>query len=718
MGITHTASSEKAAANGALPALHRWTPCHCALHSDRRLTIREPNLCLDVAFDLRSAFNVQVVTLEKTAASELSCLQLRMGDGILEFRAPLSELDGGAVLIRWRQTLEEMLMLSMAPTLRGWLYDVSQLQYEAAVALTHCPRVYFDLNSRSQLRTLTETRGPSCSHIGVIELSDLHGIELLYLPEEKEHGKLAGPTQVLKITDMEQTRLLACDSSEDAVVWAKELQTAHRSALITLVQYTGLILIDGWLEYQGDEDEWASGFFVLTIGNGLQCFDEVVNDPSRAMPIESIPISQVTGAVRSKGIDYYDWCIDVRTDNNDYIRVRPPRQAEMTRWLATINLYCTPPPKPRPERPRRCNAESETAAARARALHKSASSGNFRPPPAEQLFDGSLLPATRPHPPRKDSRESLGDMRRAELAAYRSPLLLQAARDHAGAFARDDYLFPPSTVRHFASWSPATSQLPQNWLQSELSSGAVELVQQKRRSLSFSRRGKNTAASLFAPSSAEPKAAPTPRGGRLTSAKSVPAPKPSAASLFSAPEALAPAPAPEASRMVLRRPSFSRNKGRGIPALATADSTSVSVQSSASSQQGQITAAKTLSPKSESSESVGRPQPFRAVRALSFTRRPRKNESPQITRGSSMPGPMPEQADAPLYVVPPGSTKSECGSATETHTSSSSSSEYTASNPVSLTGSRVVSRQNSFGRRMVRRAASFTSRAVRVPRDD
>ena len=57
--------------------------------------------------------------------------------------------------------------------------------------------------------------------------------------------------------------------------------------------------------------------------------------------------------MRSKGIDYYDWCMDIRTTDNDYIRVRPPRQAEMTRWLATLNLYCAPAAKRNPNRPRR-----------------------------------------------------------------------------------------------------------------------------------------------------------------------------------------------------------------------------------------------------------------------------------------------------------------------------------------------------------------------------
>ena len=79
---------------------------------------------------------------------------------------------------------------------------------------------------------------------------------------------------------------------------------------------------------------------MLTIGAGLQCFETSVTDPSNHTH-RNDSNSQITGAVRSKGIDYYDWCIDIRTTDNDYIRVRPPRQAEMTRWLATLNLYCT-----------------------------------------------------------------------------------------------------------------------------------------------------------------------------------------------------------------------------------------------------------------------------------------------------------------------------------------------------------------------------------------
>ena len=65
------------------------------------------------------------------------------------------------------------------------------------------------------------------------------------------------------------------------------------------MQYTGMILIDGWLEYQGDEDEWASGFFILTIGSGLQCFEHEPDEQVSLQPLETLPLEQISCAVRA-----------------------------------------------------------------------------------------------------------------------------------------------------------------------------------------------------------------------------------------------------------------------------------------------------------------------------------------------------------------------------------------------------------------------------------
>ena len=656
---------------GYLKALARWTPCHCALHSDRRLNLREPSLNMDVAFDLRAALSVQVVTLEASAGPELSCLQIRMPDGIIEFRSSPSEMDGNASLLLWRRTLEEMLMLSLSSSLGGWLYNILPL-HDLNASSPQFPRVYFDLNSRSQLRTLCDTRPLSTCHLGMIELSELQCIELVELPPHAVHANLTESTLALQLMAAEHSCLLTCRTSREVETWAKELRAAHRRALITLVQYTGLILIDGWLEYQGNEDEWASGFFVLTIGNGLQCFEGMVNDPSRGMAIESIPVTQITGAVRSKGIDYYDWCIDVRTIDNDYIRVRPPRQAEMTRWLATINVYCTPPPKQKDTRRRQAGMMSP-------------GNGVTKPrPPVPADYNVPKLPASRPPPPSG----------RPSPATPAVPGMRNAARDFAeqrggsSGSTRDD--------SELLSGMDSAGQggLVQGWAPTS-----------KRRSSSFSRR-RNHISSVTSPSHSEvPKAHAPSRGGRL-STKTDPETMSSAApaSASTAPSTEDLGLASDTRRTPIRRPSFGRRRTR-VPASETQgaqptgsrpDSPNVGSMKSDATQ-----------PMLMGGDNMGRQQPFRA-RALSFGRRraPPKGDPPPISRINSAP----DGAESEALLQQNGGAVVSVPDGCVTATPSSCSSEYSDSTSASTATSARVSRQNSFGRRMVRRAASFTAR--------
>ena len=55
----------------------------------------------------------------------------------------------------------------------------------------------------------------------------------------------------------------------------------------------------------------------------------LVSEPDEQVslqPLETLPLEQISCAVRAKGIDFYDWCVDVETVERDYIRVRPPSQ--------------------------------------------------------------------------------------------------------------------------------------------------------------------------------------------------------------------------------------------------------------------------------------------------------------------------------------------------------------------------------------------------------
>ena len=344
--------------SGGLQHLNEWTQCRCSLMSDRRLVIAERSRNLNAALDLRAMESVQLVITPldnvPTDAARRSCLQVRTPDGIIELSVPNPTNGEQSVLLTWQRPLEDMLMTTLASTVKGWLHHLEAPGGDLSAARFTGSRIFLDLNTHNQMRTIVDSKDARNSHVGTIELVELQKVDLVDLPVPPTgNERMRNSKQALSISTAESTCLLVVEDQKIVKQWSEQLDKAHKAALVSLVQYTGMILIDGWLEYQGDEDEWASGFFILTIGAGLQCFEDAVTEPMLAEAIEAIPLEHITGAVRSKGIDYYDWCIDVRTTDGDYIRVRPPRQAEMTRWLATINLYCTPPPKKKPERPKR-----------------------------------------------------------------------------------------------------------------------------------------------------------------------------------------------------------------------------------------------------------------------------------------------------------------------------------------------------------------------------
>ena len=412
-----------------------------------------------------------------------------------------------------------------------------------------------------------------------------------------------GPSYALQLATLDHTCLLACENPDAVQAWAQRLKEAHRRALVALVQYTGMILIDGWLDYQGDEDEWVGGFFVLTIGAGLQCFETSVTDPSKATPIETIPISQITGAVRSKGIDYYDWCIDIRTTDNDYIRVRPPRQAEMTRWLATLNLYCTPAVRRKPDRPRRQSyadePESPKPQTQSKRVHSTLSSA-IRPPDVEP--EGGVpgnawdIPLHKPRPP-----QSPRPNREPRVQTTRS-------------------LDTDDVAQHVVTHSG----LLQGWSSthgSSLGAGPVNNpAPNHRRALSFSRR--RSASSM---TSQQLKPAPS-RGGRLQTSNSKTEPKSSshagASDTATAPNAKVQGVAGSAmsGKLAIRRPSFGRRRGSRAATISTLDAQPVTVQTE--------TMASAVEPNLQMpNENAPLQRPPLRTRALSFTRARRSKSS-------------------------------------------------------------------------------------------
>ena len=319
-------------------------------------------------------------------------------------------------------------------------------------------RCFLDLSSTgSQLRFLQNSLRPARAALGFIELAELQSVQLLQGSPSycRTIPALAGASHVLELSGASHTWLLSANDVVGLRRWASQLRRAHQQALLAMHHFSTMVLLDGWLEFKGDNDEWSRGFFMLTIGAGLQCFerepDEQVSptpscpipSPSPSpnpnpnpnpnpdhdeqvslQPLETLPLEQIACAVRAKGIDFYDWCIDVETVERDYIRVRPPSQAAMTRWLSAINLYCNPlpveeseEPPPAPAAPAAPASAAAASAAAAAAASAAAAGGQPKPPAAPRV---PQPPPERRRPPPHEAPPSSSSGAVYESAEYAS----------------------------------------------------------------------------------------------------------------------------------------------------------------------------------------------------------------------------------------------------------------------------------------------------------
>lgn len=692
--------------SGGLQQLTNWVLCRCALMSDRRMCVSEQSMGIDAAFDLRATESVQLIltTMDRDAKSDAarrSCLQVRTADGIVEFCSPNPSNAESSVLLAWQRPLEDMLMISLSSSCKSWLQYLAppDPDLSSSTAMVSGSRIFLDLNSHSQLRTIVD--GPDSergTHLGVIELAELQKIELVQLSEPPVGNTgLRNATHALSISTAETTCSLASEDPARTKLWASELEVAHKAALVTLVQYTGMILIDGWLEYQGDEDEWASGFFILTIGSGLQCFEDMVSEPMLAEAIETLTLEQITGAVRSKGIDYYDWCIDVRTTDGDYIRVRPPRQAEMTRWLATINLYCTPPPKKKPERPRRrSQSQVERSEDNLSNMKKDVLAANPRQPGSARM---AAVPAADGNMVAPPSWGGAG-------AAFDD--------SSASSIRRRSMQFP---VNHGEQNPGQYPGLLAGWNAAPLGDES-EKPRMVARASSFGRRGRNLSFTRRPSSSSipdsDPVAMPAPapvgpsRGGRLRSAKN------KAEAEAPAADATSGGTSTGASYLGMRRPSFARRRPKTMANLAEAV---------ADYPRPDPMKLQPLEVSLPGERRGGGNNKLRA-RASSFTRVRRRAPAGMMLESPNLAAqPPPQQQPSRSFALPTAIPPAPADARPSLSRGMSSTSNSTAPSPgradarppaqAPAAPAPAPTRAPSFGRRLARRAASFTRRSTK-----
>ena len=274
-------------------------------------------------------------------SEEISLLHIKTAELAFELRGPN--------LRRWREPLAKMLMVSLDSRCQAGSTCRSQ------DGLCH-PR-FLDLPAASSpLRLLVhpaETPQPPRA-LETLELSDVKSVRLLpgVPPSCRDrYAALAGASHTLQVGLNSEANLLFTSHEHDGLRrWAAALRRAHQHAVRAMARYSSMVLVEGWLEYQGQLEEWCRAFFVLTIGGGLQCFAREPDDVTEAEAIETIALEAIVRATRSKGMDFTTGASTSRRRGASTSASRPGSSSSCSGGSARST--CTPPPRGRRRPPR------------------------------------------------------------------------------------------------------------------------------------------------------------------------------------------------------------------------------------------------------------------------------------------------------------------------------------------------------------------------------
>ena len=98
----------------------------------------------------------------------------------------------------------------------------------------------------------------------------------------------------------------------------------------------------GFLELSVGLDEWVPRFFLLSSKDGLLVF--VDQAAKRRHDAEAkFSLYQIARATRGTGMEFFENGLKVHLTTGELLEVRAPHEAEMHRWLSTLNMHCIAP---------------------------------------------------------------------------------------------------------------------------------------------------------------------------------------------------------------------------------------------------------------------------------------------------------------------------------------------------------------------------------------
>ena len=91
-------------------------------------------------------------------------------------------------------------------------------------------RIFLDLNTHNQMRTIVDSKDARNSHVGTIELVELQKVDLVDLPVPPTgNERMRNSKQALSISTAESTCLLVVEDQKIVKQWSEQLDKAHEA---------------------------------------------------------------------------------------------------------------------------------------------------------------------------------------------------------------------------------------------------------------------------------------------------------------------------------------------------------------------------------------------------------------------------------------------------------------------------------------------------------
>ena len=293
-----------------------WEEFTFRLYSNRVLTfdkVQPPVVTGEI--DVRLALEVRMVD----APNGGGFLEIETASKTFVLRSSDSK-----VLHLWRRELYELLPYLRATEVKcGWLLkkgegSSSAFKKRYCVLFSSYRLLYFDSEACTKRK-------------GAVDLSVAESVDQVALA--KGHG--------FEISTPGRTWVFAAEASTEATSWMGTLRTMlddiqERKKRQQMAEGV-TVLKEGWADLKDDaadgEGSWEGHWFVLNSAGELRVFPDA--ESTEEQMVVNVDLKAVERVERSKGMDYYDFCIDL-IGAETTTRMRPIDRGDMQAWLGVL----------------------------------------------------------------------------------------------------------------------------------------------------------------------------------------------------------------------------------------------------------------------------------------------------------------------------------------------------------------------------------------------